>query len=262
MTGTASFEPGPARYGWQRSPELGARTDPRDRPSLVVLPVGATEQHGPHLPVAVDAWLAEAVALDAARRDGDTLVADPLPYGSSVHHAAFPGTITLRPRVFVDVVTDVCRSLAWDGHVPVVVNGHGGNRGPLALGLAELLAEGVTAWAVSYFDLVPDVAAELFDDAARATGHACALETSLILHLWPDAVDTGAIPAGGTPPTWPDPHLYAAGPVQVARPFEQLNPTGVVGTPSSASAAAGARLFDAAADRLADTYRSIRKATT
>jgi creatinine amidohydrolase len=261
MSERVSFEPGPGRYGWRRSPQLTARAVAGAAPSLVVLPVGATEQHGPHLPVGVDAWLAEAVALAAAARDGVTLVADPLPYGSSAHHTAFPGTLTLRPRVFVDVVTDVCRSLTRDGHVPVIVNGHGGNRGPLALGLAELLADGITAWAVSYFELVADVAAELFPDAARATGHACALETSLILHLWPDAVDTAAIPPGGTPPTWPDPHLYTTDPVVVARPFERLNSTGVIGIPSSASAAAGKRLFDAAAERLANTYLAIREAT-
>jgi creatinine amidohydrolase len=250
-----SFDPGPARYAWRRSPQVaGAR-------SLVVLPVGATEQHGPHLPVGVDAWLAEAVALRAAGIDGDTLVAGALPYGCSAHHTGFPGTVTLRPLVFVDVVVDVCRALRRDGHTPVVVNGHGGNRGPLQVALAELLAEGITAWAVSYFELVADVAAELFPDQATATGHDCALETSLILHLWPAAVDRAAVPAGGTPPGWPDPHLYAAGAVQVARRFETINPTGVVGRPADASPDAGRRLFEAAAARLADVYAQIRKAT-
>ncbi|MEV0719091.1 creatininase family protein [Asanoa sp. NPDC050611] len=254
MTGV-SFDPGSARYAWQPSPRLG------DAPALVVLPVGATEQHGPHLPVGVDSWLAEAVALRAAAIDGATLVAGALPYGCSAHHTGFPGTVTLRPRVFIDVVLDVCRSLHRDGHTSVVVNGHGGNRGPLQVALAELLAEGITAWAVSYFELVGDVAAELFPDPATATGHACALETSLILHLWPAAVDRSAVPPGGTPPSWPDPHLYATGAVQVARRFEAINPTGVIGRPSDADAEAGRRLFEAAADRLADVYARIRKAT-
>jgi len=263
----ADLAPGPLRYAWRRSPELAAGGGPAgERPagaasSLVVLPVGATEQHGPHLPVGVDAWLAEAVAVRAARLDGDTLVAGALPYGSSAHHTSFAGTITLRPRVFIDVVVDVCRSLARDGHTPVIVNGHGGNRGPLQVALAELLAEDVTAWALSYFELVADVAAAQFPDPASATGHACALETSLILHLWPAAVDLDAVPPGGTPATWPDPHLYSTGAVQVARRFEALNPTGVVGRPSDASAEAGRVLFEAAATRLADAYAAIRKAT-
>jgi creatinine amidohydrolase len=240
------------RYGLRRVPELAADT-------LVALPVGATEQHGPHLPVATDCWLAEAVTLEAARRDGATLVAESVPYGSSWHHTGFPGTITLRPRVFIDVVVDVCRSLTRDGHTPVIVNGHGGNRGPLQVALAELLAVGVTAWAITYFELITDVVAELFPD--DATGHACAMESSLIMHLWPETVGNEAIPAGGTPPTWPDPHLFVPAPVQVARRFETLNPTGVVGTPALASASAGARLFTAAVSRLADTFAAIRKAT-
>ncbi|MGX6450156.1 creatininase family protein, partial [Patulibacter sp. S7RM1-6] len=212
----------------------------------MLVPCGAVEQHGPHLPVGVDAWLAQAVALDAAGRADDVLVAEPLAYGVSGHHAGFAGTATLRPATFVALARDVCASLWRDGLLPVLVNAHGGNRAALDVALAELGAEGVRAGALSYFDLI---AADLPELPPSAVGHACALETSLLLHLWPNAVDAGAIPAGGTPDGWPDPHLWSGGGPSLWRPFEELNPTGVVGEPSRASAELGARIRAAAAAR-------------
>lgn len=235
-----------------------ARTSADVGPGLTLLPVGATEQHGPHLPLGTDWWLAEAVALEAAGRAPGADVAGAVPYGISPHHRGFPGTVTLRTRTFIDLVVDVCASLAADGRVPVVVNGHGGNRGALQVAVAELGERGHTAWAVSYFELLDDVVEDVFPDGHRHVGHACALETSLVMHLWPEAVAADRIPEGGTPPCWPDPHLFTGDRVSVYRRFEDVNPTGVVGTPSLATPEAGARLFEAAADRLAVLLGRIR----
>jgi creatinine amidohydrolase len=229
---------------------------------VTLLPVGATEQHGPHLPLGTDWWLAEAVAAGAARLAPGTDVAAALPYGVSPHHLGFPGTVTLRPRTFIDLLTDVCRSLADQGRLPLVVNGHGGNRGAIEVAIAELGASGRTAWALSYFELLDDVVAEEFPDGHRHVGHACALETSLVTHLWPETVATDQIPAGTTPPAWPDPHLYGTDHVTTWRPFEAVNPTGVVGTPSLANAAAGRRLYETATRRVADAAARIRGEAT
>lgn len=262
MSGTdiaGLFSPGPHRYAWRTSPEAG-RDRADDRPPVALLPTGAVEQHGPHLPLGVDTWLAEAVCLGVAGRDDSVLVAERLPYGCSWHHTRLPGTVTLRTRTFVDLVADVCRSLVANGYRPLVVNGHGGNRGALQVALADLAEAGGRAWSVSYFELLADLAAELFPPGETSTGHACALETSLVWYLWPDAVRAGDIPPGETPPTWPDPHLFSRDRVGVVRPFDEINPTGVIGRPSDASPEAGQRLYVAAVDRLAAVVHRVRAA--
>lgn len=251
---TPDFNPGPLRQAWATSPDLREPSEGRGR--AVLLPVGAVEQHGPHLPLGVDIWLATAVSLAAAAGEADIRVAEPMPFGVSPHHRAFPGTLSLRPQSFIAVLVDVCACLAADGFLPVIVNGHGGNRGALQVAVAELGAAGIRAAALTYFDLIAADAAAILPDVAHGTGHACALETSLMLHLFAAAVRRDRIPEGGTPPGWPDPHLYAPGGLVVWRGFEEINPTGVIGTPADASPERGAALFDAA---VRETRAAIRK---
>src|SRR5262249_58153402 len=86
---SVASKPGPLRLAWAASPEvrgLGATGSP---PPAVLIPIGAVEQHGPHLPLGVDIWLATAVALEVAAADQGVLVAEPVPFGSSGHHRAF-----------------------------------------------------------------------------------------------------------------------------------------------------------------------------
>jgi creatinine amidohydrolase len=248
--------PGVHLFAWHASPDIAAMAKSG---VMVLLPVGAVEQHGPHLPVGVDVWIAGAVARAVAAREPGVLAAEPLAYGVSAHHNHFAGTLTLRPATFIAVAVDVCRSLAGNGFFPVLLNGHGGNRAALAVAVAELGETGIRAAAFSYFDLIADDARAILPDIDHGCGHACALETSLMLHLLPAAVHGARIPAGGTPPCWPDPHLFAAAPVTVWRGFEEINPTGVIGCPADASAEAGARLFAAAVERTADTVRRLRQ---
>lgn len=246
------FAPGPGRLAWSSSPELGKTR------GAVLVPTGAVEQHGPHLATGVDIWLATAVALGVAGRDPSIRVAEPISYGSSAHHLAFPGTISLRPSTFIAIVVDVCRSLARDGFFPIVLNGHGGNRGALQVAVSELGADGVRSAAFSYFDLIREDAAAILPDADQGCGHACALETSLMLHLFPGSARAEAIPAGGTPSCWPDPHLYSPSPITVWRGFEEINPTGVIGKPADATAEAGAKLYDAAVTRSLEAVLRLR----
>ncbi len=254
MTGHFDL-PGPHLYAWHSSPDLA---DLADRRSMALLPAGAVEQHGPHLPVGVDAWIAGAVARAVAVRETSVLALEPLAYGISSHHSRFAGTLTLRPATFIAVIVDICRSLARKGFFPVVLNGHGGNRAALSVAIAELGESGVRAAAFSYFDLIAADAQAILPDAQTGTGHACALETSLMLHLLPAAVRSARIPEGGTPSCWPNPHLFAHSPVTVWRGFEEINPTGVIGCPADASAAAGQRLFDAAVERAIATICRLR----
>jgi creatinine amidohydrolase len=217
---------------------------------LAVVPVGATEQHGPHLPLDTDTLLATAVAEAIVARTPGTLVGPVLALGCSSHHLGFPGTVSLRVPTFVATVVDLCRSLAAAGLTVVLLNGHGGNRAPLGVALTELAGEGIRAYSFTYWELLGDVVAEALGAAApEACGHACALETSLMQHLHPDGVRESLIPPDATPPTWPDPHMFSTDAVQVVRPFEELKADGVVGRPSLATPELGRRLFAAAVER-------------
>lgn len=249
---------GASGFAWMTSAEAKALAASGGRRPLAVLPVGAVEQHGPHLPLGVDIWLAHAVALAAAEGQEGMRVCEPMPYGSSHHHRAFAGTMSLGPSTFIAVLVDLCACLAEDGFLPVVLNGHGGNRAPIQVAITTLGQRGVLSAGFSYFDLIADVAAEVLPDAAGGTGHACALETSLMMHVAGAGVREGLIPSGTTPPSWPDPHLFAGPAVSVWRPFEAIRENGVIGTPSEASAAAGARLFEAAVARSREALLTLR----
>jgi creatinine amidohydrolase len=225
---------------------------------VAVVPVGAVEQHGPHLPLDTDTLLATAVAEGIVARVPGTFTGPVLTLGCSSHHRAFAGTISLRTETFVPMVVDVSRSLAAAGLTVVLLNGHGGNQAPLEIALTELAGEGIRAYALTYWRLLEDVVADALGEAASAAcGHACALETSLMQHLHPESVREELIPSGGTPPTWPDPHMFSRDPVRVMRPFDELRPDGVIGRPSLATPQLGQRLFEAAVERGARAVERI-----
>jgi creatinine amidohydrolase len=102
---------------------------------VVLLPVGAIEQHGPHLPVDVDNKIVTWLCDEAARRCPEIILsAPPIHYGFNEHNMGFPGTISVEVEHFIDYVYDVCRSLVRQGHTRIVlVNGHGSNAMPCAL---------------------------------------------------------------------------------------------------------------------------------
>jgi creatinine amidohydrolase len=235
----------PSQLAALTSAELQARSE-----RLVVVPVGAIEQHGPHLPLDTDTLLASAVAEAIVARTPGTLLGPTLELGCSSHHSSFAGTLSLRAETFVGIVVDVCRSLARAGLTVVLLNAHGGNRAQLDVALTELSLEGIRAYAFTYWQLLEDVVVdELREEGRNACGHACALETSLMQHVHAERVRTSEIPPGGTPPTWPDPHMFSRDAVRVVRPFDEISPDGVIGRPSLATAELGRQLFDAAVER-------------
>ena len=236
------------------STEAARRTN--ERRTAAIVPTGAVEQHGPHLPLNTDLLIAEAVAKEVAG-SAEGVTAEPLAYGCSWHHTSFGGTVSVRTTTFISLVFDVCRSLSDSGFVPVLLNGHHGNKAPLQVALTDLAETGVRAYAFSYFDLLAGVLAEIFPDPSSSVGHACAMETSMIMHLRPELVKREDMPHGGTPPTWPDPHMFGGDNVSVVRPFEEINPTGVIGRPEEASAEKGEQLFRAAVARSSEAVAKI-----
>jgi creatinine amidohydrolase len=160
-----------------------------EKAQLAVWPVGATEQHGPHLRVATDAAVAEAFAARIVTDLGPAAIGlPPLRIGLSEHHLAFAGTLTLRPASFLAVVADVVESLAeWGPRRVLVVNGHGGNID--ALRIASRTAardQGVELASVMWAQIAADVIAE--HARSPSYGHACEIETSVAMALVPELV--------------------------------------------------------------------------
>jgi mycofactocin precursor peptide peptidase len=201
--------------------------------ALLAIPLGATEQHGPHLPIGTDTAVAEALAdrLAAARRG--MLVAPALAYGSSGEHAGFAGTLSIGQAGLELVVTELVRSAdAFAG--AVLVCAHGGNAAPLARAVATLTGEGrrVLAWS----------------PAALPGGdaHAGRTETSLMLALAESDVLVDAAERGEVRPLAELATSLRSGGVR------SISSNGVLGDPEGASAAEGRRLLDAlAADLVA-----------
>lgn len=161
--------------------------------ALAVLPLGATEQHGPHLPVGTDALIVEHIARTAAD------AADPIPIvvaptiavGASHHHLPFGGTISLGAETYYHAVHDILASLVSAGFSRIfILNGHGGNEDlgrqvARDLALAHPVAIAAAAyWTIAYEPLSAACAGQ----GIRLPGHAGAFETALILALRPDLV--------------------------------------------------------------------------
>lgn len=225
--------------------------------ALAVLPVGALEQHGPHLPVSTDSRIAWELAVRAARLAAADIPVLALPAiwtGMSEHHLPFGGTISLDYAGLAGVLRGVVRSLRAIGFARLlVVNAHGGNDDPLNVACRELAHEfGLPVVAARPWSMIPEVIARVLE---RQTGvhHACEAETSVMLALAPELVRTELLDAAAT---------QAPGAV-AARPalsrfwsFAERAPgSGVRGDPRPATAAKGETLLAAMVEALAAAMR-------
>lgn len=155
---------------------------------VAVLPFGALEQHGPHLPLSTDTITAAAVAAALADRL-DALLLPAVPYGETWNMSGYPGTVSLRPETVTAIAEDIGRGIAASGaRALVVVNGDWGNRAPLAVA-ARRLVDVLPTVVLDHPGL--DAAVEQVRESASAApglAHAEEVETSLVLHLAPDLV--------------------------------------------------------------------------
>lgn len=159
--------------------------------STVLVPVGSTEQHGPHGPLLTDALIAEEVARRVAPAAGG-LVAPRIDYSLSYPHAGFTGLVHIRIPTFMSLIEDLCTALAAIGFRRIVfVNGHYDNTYAIAYACANVaprLPAGVRAFPVNYWDgMTAEQAAEYFDPANGL--HANRGETSAVLAIDPGLVD-------------------------------------------------------------------------
>ncbi len=240
---------------WDRltAPELKALAA---RDALVVLPVGSLEQHGPHLPVWTDSFIAHAMALRAAEqaRDVPAVVLPPIWTGLSEHHFPFGGTISVDHATFHALLRCVVRSIRADGFGKLlIVNGHGGNIEPLAVSARELAHEfGIPVVATTWPAVAAaEIAAVL--TAQPAVHHACEGETSVWLALDAAQVRRERVEAAAA-----GSNAARAAPAAFSRfwSFEERAPrTGVRGDPRAATAEKGERIIAAVAAALAKAMR-------
>jgi len=218
--------------GGQQRPgaSLGEWTWPdvgRRRPILLV-PLGSTEQHGPHLPLDTDSRVAVAVCHRvAAVATVGVMVAPALAYGASGEHQGFPGTLSIGREALAAVVTELGRSAGSDYRLVLFVNGHGGNAEALAGAMATLEGEGrpVRSWSPTVRD--------------DSDSHAGRVETSLLLALAPELVRRERAEVGATAPLGELMAQLRTGGLRA------VTANGVLGDPAGASAEEGERLLAA-----------------
>jgi mycofactocin precursor peptide peptidase len=192
--------------------------------SALMIPLGSTEQHGPHLPLDTDTQIAGAVARAAAARLEGWLVAPAIAYGASGEHQSFPGTISIGTEALTTLLVEYGRSASCWARRMVFVNGHGGNVTALRAAVRLLRTEGRdVAWCPCA--------------VAGGDAHAGHTETSLLLHISPTDVRTDRWLAGNSAPL-PEllPAMRRGGVAAVSR-------AGVLGDPTTATAGEGKRIL-------------------
>ena len=206
--------------------------------TVVIIPVGSTEQHGNHLPINPDMNCCSAIAQRAAQsiNEFSVLVLPPIWMGFSPHHMAYPGSITLKYHTFVEVLTQVAASVHAHGFKKIfILNGHGGNTDIIdSLRFKLTHEDGIPTATYTYWEM-PTVAEEMkriSQTDEGYIGHAGEMETSLQLYLQPELVD------GGT----------------------NVEVPGIVGDPTSGSREKGAHIVNAAVNALVRILRDYHGA--
>ena len=213
---------------WPQVPQAG---------TVLAVPVGATEQHGPHLPLSTDTDIAVALAERLAAAVPGVVVAPPVAYGASGEHQAFPGTLSIGQNAVELLLVELGRSAGETFPRLLFVSAHGGNARPVARAVRRLRAESrdVRAW-------TPGM-------TWRGDAHAGHVETAVMLALHPERVRLDERAAGNTLPLGELMGDLRAGGVAV------VSANGVLGDPTTATAAEGERLLRAATGVLAGAVR-------
>ncbi|MFW6293739.1 MAG: creatininase family protein [Spirochaetota bacterium] len=228
-------------------------------PKVAVLPWGATEAHGHHLPYATDVLQAEAFASRAAEiaveKGGRPVVLPAVPFGNNAQQLDQAATVHLSSATAFSVLRDVARSMTSQGiDRLLIVNSHGGNEFRPAVRDLEL-ETGVLIVVADFFRMLPDLRARLF---SAPGDHADEMETSLMLHLAPHLVDMGAA-GSGERRRFEIAGLEQPG-VWSPRPWSAVHPDTGSGDPRGATADRGREFFEAVSGAIADVIVGLSEA--
>lgn len=246
---------------WEQLTSAQLATVDRFRP--VVLPLGAVEQHGPHLPLATDRILVDHFCRQIDRHLGDeVLILPTISVGYSRHHDDFPGTLSVAHETLLQQIVQVAGSALHLGMTSLLIlNAHGGNEGVAQVALEQIghrwpacRVVRTTWWQVAAEDLL-----SISTSGPGGVGHACELETSLLLAIDSRLVDETAIPARENKSwySWDTADMLRPGAATIYRRFADVSSTGVFGDPRAASAEKGHQISDVVTRRLVDLLRSL-----
>jgi creatinine amidohydrolase len=236
--------------------------DAVDAGKIAVIPTGAVEQHGPHLPLDVDMLISTRVALEAGRRLAEKVVVLPsVSYGYTGHVMDFPGTINIHYTHFIEHVLDICKSLAYHGFKKILLlNGHGSNMPNLDLVARRCNLETDAQCAMTAWWLMLTVDPEFLPNWREShcpggCAHAGELETSVYLHLAPedvrmDKIRSGAISYNQEESPFRYTDLFSQGPVQVTSWTASYSESGVLGEAELGTAEKGRQAFEEAVKQL------------
>lgn len=216
---------------------------------IIVLPLGSFEQHGPHLPLTTDTDLVTAISRRVERERPEKILCLPTLWpGHSTHHLFFPGTLSVSQMPYIQLVLELCRSIVSMGGKKVfLLNGHGGNDIPLRAALRELKTEFPQVQFVfaSYWSIAAQAIKQVRESEPGGLGHACEMETSLMLHLHPDRVKMHLAKRDGPKHTdaFRKADMQYTRPIYFVNDFHEVSESGVVGQPELASAEKGERFL-------------------
>lgn len=204
---------------------------------IAILPLGAVEAHGPHLPLVTDSIIAEAIAIEVARRTG-AFVLPTLHYGSLWSLRNFPGSISVSAQTLANLIYEIGISLKRHGYrLFVVVNAHIGNMDAIKEGLRRLIEDGLNVMVVNPSLIL--AAAEGVVETPRwhkSYYHAEEIETSLVLHLRPELVRMSNAVKEYPPVPFDFEYTFI--------PWDEITKSGVLGDPTSATPRKGKIIFE------------------
>ena len=237
-----------------------------DRRIVVVAPFGAVEQHSLHLPLGTDAILTEGIARRLEQRISERVLVLPVTWlGCSRHHMDFPGSLTAEIDTFIHVGQELVSSMAHHAFRNfLLLNGHGGNTDKISI-LTEKLhyrpGPQLCVTGVTYWHLIAQEVRAIRETPLGGMGHACELETSLMLTLHPELVRRDRLQADG-----PDKlsefeakDMFAPGVVTITKSFKNLTRHGGFGDPRPASAEKGERILEAIVQKLTCLIDNIQE---
>jgi creatinine amidohydrolase len=223
------------------------------RDTIVVIPTGSIEQHGPFLPTATDTLIATAVTAVVEKQVSDQVMVTPTIWlGASGHHLPFAGTLSASVNGYMETLTSTIQSLAKHRfHRFLIINGHGGNNEPNGVTLRQIKEQNpnLTLGHRGYYQFAEQVIAETLEGSIKGIQHACEAEVSLMLHLHPEKVRKDLIRDDGLRPVTPVQSLVKG--------WDEISEEGSFGFATLGTAVKGKRIFDACVEGIMNEIEAI-----